>query len=36
MKEKPEEFTEERIDLLREMPDVKIIYEFIYALYECA
>jgi len=36
MKEKPDEFDEERCELLRQMPEVKNIYDFMKALYECA
>jgi hypothetical protein len=36
MKEKPEEFDEQRKSLLRETPSLDNIYEFIKALYDCA
>ncbi len=36
MKDRPDEFDDERKDLLRQMPEVKNIYEFMKALYECA
>jgi len=35
MIEKPELFDEERCELLRQMPEVKNIYEFMKGLYEC-
>ncbi len=35
MKEKPELFDQETCELLRKMPDVKNIYEFMKGLYQC-
>ena len=32
---KPEQFDEERCELLRQMPEVKNIYDFMKALNEC-
>ena len=36
IKEKPEEFTEKRKLILRKVPSVKEVYQFIKALYDCA
>ena len=36
IKEKPEEFDEKRIELLREPPSIETIFEFTKALYDCA